>query len=137
MSIGIGAFAKKAAEDTNTVIYEYGGYNLNDPRYWNKERLCDGAIIIQRDCFVEPEIHEKTKRLPSGRKKIVVKRIPVPVEYGKMLKDGRIVVDNSSNCWRTTDDELKVDVIACRLLHYIFLRYQDEGEIPELVSYNV
>ena len=29
MSRGIGAHAKKVLEDDETVIYEYGGYNLN------------------------------------------------------------------------------------------------------------
>ena len=33
MSRGIGAHAKKVLEDDETVIYEYGGYNLNEPEY--------------------------------------------------------------------------------------------------------
>ena len=137
MSIGIGAFAKKVVEDEKAVMYEYGGYNLNDPRYRNAERLYDGTITILKECFVEPEVHKRLKRQPSRRKKFIEKRIPIPVEYEKPLEGGQIVVDNCSNCWRTTDNELKVDVMACRLLNYIFLRYQEEGEVPESVSYNV
>ena len=30
MSIGIGAYANLVLQDSNTVIYEYGGYNLNE-----------------------------------------------------------------------------------------------------------
>ena len=137
MSKGIGAHANLVAVDEKAVIYEYGGYNLNDPKYRNENHLYDGTITIQRDCFAEPEIHEKLKKMPSGRKKLVTKRIPVDVHYGEMIEDGRIVVENCSNCWHTTETELKVDVMACHLLFYIFLRYQEEGKIPESLSYNV
>lgn len=134
MSLGIGAYARKVLEDENTVIYEYGGFNLNDPDYRNEDRILDGMITIQRDCFAEPEIHEKLKKMPSGKKKLVIKRIPVSVDYDQMLEDGRIVVENCSNCWKTTETEQKVDVMACHLLFYIFLRYQEEGMIPETMS---
>lgn len=137
MSIGIGAFAKKVAEDKKMVMYEYGGYNLNDSRYRNAEHLSDGTITILKECFVEPEIHKKIKRQPFRKKKIIIKKIPIPVDYGKLLECGQIVVDNCSICWRITDNELKVDVMACRLLNCIFLRYQEDGEVPESVSYNV
>ena len=75
--------------------------------------------------------------MPSGKKKLITKRIPVPVHYGEMIEDGRIVVENCSNCWRTTGDDFHIDVMVGHLLFYIFLRYQEEGEIPELISYNV
>lgn len=134
MSLGIGAYARKVLEDENTVIYEYGGFNLNDPDYRNEDRILDGMITIQRDCFAEPEIHEKLKKMSSGKKKLVTKRIPVSVDYDQMLEDGRIVVENCSHCWKTTETEKKVDVMACHLLFYIFLRYQEEDMIPENMS---
>ncbi len=137
MSIGIGAHANKIAEDDHTVLYEYGGYNLNEPEYRNADQVYDGTIMIQKDCFAEPEVHEKLKKMPSGKKKLITKRIPVTVDYGEMIKDGRIVVENCSNCWRTTDDNFHIDVMVCRLLFNIFLRYQEEGEIPGMISYNV
>ena len=137
MSKGIGAHANKIAEDDHTVIYEYGGYNLNEPEYRNTDHVYDGTITIQKNCFVEPEIHEKLKKMPSGKKKLITKRITVPVHYGEMIEDGRIVVENCSNCWRTTGDDFHIDVMVGHLLFYIFLRYQEEGEIPELISYNV
>ena len=62
MSRGIGAHAKKVLEDDETVIYEYGGYNLNETEYWNENHILDGTITIQKNCFVEPEIHEKLKK---------------------------------------------------------------------------
>lgn len=137
MSRGIGVHAKKILEDEETVIYEYGGYNLNEPEYRNEKHILDGSITILKSCFVEPEIHEKLKKMPSGRKKLITKRISVSVDYGKMLEDGTVKVENCSYCWCTTETDLAVDVMACHILFYIFLRYQEEGEIPEDISYNV
>lgn len=68
MSKGIGAFVKLVLEDSETVIYEYGSYNLNNAKYYNEKRICDGIITIDRNCFAEPEIHEKMKKMPSGKK---------------------------------------------------------------------
>lgn len=68
MSRGIGAHANLVLQDENTVIYEYGGYNLNEEQFCNKEQVYDGTITIQKDCFLEPEIHEKLKRCQAARK---------------------------------------------------------------------
>lgn len=137
MSIGIGAHANLILEDEQIVIYEYGGYNLNDSKYKNENHLYDGMIAISRECFAEPEIHEKIKKMPSGRKKIISKRIPVSVDYEKMLEEGLIKVGNCSNCWQVMDDKLPIDVMVGKVLFYIFRKYQAEGKIPECISYNV
>lgn len=83
MCRGIGAHANLILEDAQTVIYEYGGYNLNDLEYKNENHLYDGMIMISRACFIEPEIHKKIKKMPSGRRKVIYKRIPVSVDYEK------------------------------------------------------
>ncbi len=137
MSIGIGAYANLFLQDDNTVIYEYGGYNLNEEKYRNETHVYDGFITIQRNCFLEPEIHEKLKKMPNGKKKLITKRILVKVNYVKMITDGMIVVENCSNCWKTTDDEKHIDVMALHILFYIFLKYQEQGTIPEYINYNV
>ena len=137
MSRGIGAHANKIFEDSETVIYEYGVYNLNVPQYRNEKQIYDGSITIPKKCFAEPEIHEKLKKMPSGRKKLVTKRIPISVDYGKMLVDGLIKVENCSNCWQTTDDDLRIDIMALHLLFKLFNQYQEEGCVPEHISYNV
>lgn len=136
MSIGIGAYAKKIVEDDETVIFEYGGYNLNEPEYRNENYVLDGMITIQKSCFVEPEIHKKLKEMPSGRKKVMTKRIPVSVDYKQLLKDGKIIIENCSFCWSITDDELKADIMACHILFKLFYQYQEEGGIPSVISYN-
>ena len=133
MSIGIGAYANLVLQDSNTVIYEYGGYNLNEEKYRNKSHVCDGFITIQRNCFLEPEIHEKLKKMSSVKKKLITKRIPVYVNYTKYIEDGLIVVDNCSNCQNTTDNEKRIDVMALHILFCLFLRYQEQGTMPEYI----
>lgn len=137
MSIGIGAFAHLVLQDEETVIYEYGGYNLNDEQFTNSNYLCDGLIIVGKRCFQEPEIHEKVKRMPSGRKKQVVKRIIIDVDYPKLIDDGLIVVENCSNTWKTYCDEKQIDIMALRLLFELFRQYQTHSVIPEKISYSV
>ena len=50
MSRGIGAHANLVLEDENTVIYEYGGYNLNEPEYRNEKHLQRTFGGIARNC---------------------------------------------------------------------------------------
>ena len=104
MSRGFGAHADLVAQDNETVIYQYGGYNLNEPEFRNEKHLYDGVITISRSCFAEPEMHEKLKKMPGGRKKLITKRIPVRVDYPQMISDGRIIIENCSNCWHRTPD---------------------------------
>ena len=137
LSRGFGAYAKKIIDDSEAVLYEYGSFNLNDANYSNKERISDGIITIQKECFVEPEIHEKIKKLPSVRKKLITKRVLVDVDYGNFLIKGKIIVENCSNCWHKIMNELQVDAMACHLLYYIFEQYQIDGKIPEKISYYV
>lgn len=136
MSKGIGAFVKLVLEDSETVIYEFGTYNLNDARYYNKKHICDGIITIDRNCFAEPEIHKKMKKMPSGRKKLIIKRIPIHVDYNKMISDGRIVIENCSNCWECYSNK-NIDIMASHILFYLFLQYQKEGKLPDHLYYNV
>lgn len=136
MSRGIGAYANLVLEDENTVMYEYGGYNLNEPENRNENHIYGGMITISRDCFAEPEIHQKLKKMPSGRKKLITKRIPVDVDYPQMISDGRIVIENCSNC-RHRSLESNIDVMVSHILFYLFRKYQEEGKMPEYISYNV
>ena len=133
MSIGIGAIAKLVLQDDVTIIYEYGGFNWNESEYRNSDYIRDGLIIVDKSCFTKPEIHQKTKRMPSGRKKIVTKKIPVSTDYSKMIEEGLIEVENCSHCWKKTGEK-NIDAMALRMLFKLFYQYQKEGGIPETVS---
>lgn len=135
MSKGYCGSANIVAEDEATVIYEYAARNLNEPKFCNTEHLHDGLITIRKDALVEPTIREKQVRLPSGRKKTVVKRIKNDVDFARLLDEKAIVVENSRFCWSFRYRD--VGMIAMHLIFIIFATYQDEGELPPKVGYHV
>ena len=66
------------------------------------------------------------------------KRIPVSVDYVQMLEKGVIKVENCSNCWMTSDDDLHIDVMSCHLLFKLFYQqHQEEGRLSDYISFNV
>lgn len=135
MSIGIGAIANIIVKDDKTVMYEYGSYDLNNEMYRNENRICDGILTINVCCFKEPEIHKKIKKMPSGRKRLITKRIPISVDYSKMIEDRLIDIVNCSNCWKVNNSN--IDVMVLRILPKLFELYQVEGTIPEHISYYI
>ena len=98
MSKGVGAKAKLILQDDKTVIYEYGLYNWNEEKYRNAEQVCDGMVSIQKTCLLKPEIHEKIKRFPNSKKKLITKKIPVDVDYLKAIDEGLIIIESCSSC---------------------------------------
>ena len=135
MSRGFGGWGYIADQDENAAIYHYGAYNLNEPQYRNEAHLADGIFIIDKNSLVEPNIHEKTKRFPNGKKKLIVKRIVVDVPYSELYENGKIQIQNCSNCWKTISDDK--DFIAWHLIWKIFRKYQEDGHLPERISYDV
>lgn len=134
MSRGFGGSARIVLQDENTVVYEYAPFNLNEPEYRNSEHIYDGLITISKDSMVDPEIHEKLKRMPSGRKKLIVKRIRRDVDYSALLAAGKITIENSRYCWRLVGTEKNIGMMAMRIIFRIYDHYQDEGTLPETVS---
>lgn len=134
MSRGFGGSARIVLQDENAVVYEYAPFNLNEPEYRNSEHIYDGLITISKDSLVEPEIHEKLKRMPSGRKKLIVKRIRRDVDYSALLDAGKITIENSSYCWHMVGTEKDIGMMAMRIIFRIYDHYQDEGTLPETVS---
>ena len=135
MSRGFGGWGYIADQDENTVIYQYGAYNLNEPQYRNKAHLADGVFVIDKNGLVEPDIYEKIKRFPNGKKKHIVKRIVVDVPYSELYENGKIQIQNCSNCWKTNYGDK--DFIAWYLIWNIFQKYQEDGHLPERINYNV
>lgn len=136
MSMGYGGSARIVLQDEKTVVYEYSPYNLNEPSYRNSARVYDGLITISKESMVEPEIHEKLKRMPSGRKKLIVKRIRRDVDYSALLAAGAIVIENSHYCWHYVGTQKDIGMMAMRIVFHIYDHYQDEGTLPEMVSLN-
>ena len=135
MSKGIGGSARIVMQDSDTVIYEYRVYNLNEKEYRNPERIHDGIITIDKHSLVEPEIHEKLKKMPSGRKKLITKRIRRDVDYTERILSKQINVENSRFCWEILVNG--IGLIAMHLIFQIFDLYQIEGMLPEAVWYDV
>ena len=135
MSKGIGGSARVVMQDENTVVYEYSAHNLNDEEYRNLEHIYDGIITVDKHSLVEPEIHEKLKKQPNGRKKLITKCIPREVDYSRLIAMGKISVKNSKFCWRILNNGM--GLIAIHIIFKIFDLYQGEGAIPETVGYHV
>lgn len=132
MSIGFGGHANLVAYDDHMIIYAYACYDINNKEYRKYMEFFDGEIIILREALVEPEIHRKLKRMKSGRKRIVEKRVRQDVPYESLYASGKITVKNASGTWHTYESGF--DFIAHRLIFKIFDEYQNTGEIPESVG---
>lgn len=132
MSLGEGAKAYIVLQDDQTVMYMYGCFSCYYDKNWGEPVDCDGLITIQKECFQEPEIHQKLKRMPSGRKRLVTKKIPVDVDYPTMIDKGLITIENSKYAWHIYSDG--VDAMAYEVIYKILYEYQIEGVIPELIG---
>lgn len=132
MSRGFAARLVKELEDKEYVLFKYASANASNENYAEMIEKLDGIILVNKKCFVEPEIHMKRKRMPSGKIKVFEKRIPVEVEYGRYIDEGLIKIENASGCWRTINE---IDFMALKLLYKLFNEYQVKGNIPEKISW--
>ncbi|MBR4641730.1 MAG: hypothetical protein IKO74_03280 [Selenomonadaceae bacterium] len=135
MSMGYGSISRKFVEDDEFIIYEYYSYNWSEPRFSNREKIFDGFITIRKNSLIEPELREKFRRMPGGRRKNFIKKILVDVPLDELLAAGDVQVENSSFAWKILPNG--IDLMAYRLCKRIFLRYQDEGKLPERCSLQV
>lgn len=69
---------------------------------------------------MEPDIHKKIKRMPSGRKRLIVKRVRRDVNYRDLLLSKKIIVENSRYCWRFVGADSNVGMVAMRIVFHIF-----------------
>ncbi len=81
----------------------------------------DGEIAIDRNSLIEPEVHEKAKRLPSGKRTTVIKRIEREAPYGDLLNAKKIRIQNASGAW--VFSESGIDEVALKIVHIIFSEY--------------
>ncbi len=133
MSIGYGGYMDLVANDSTTLMYVYCCYNVNNDDYKKYMGLADGEIVISREALVEPEIHSKLKKMPSGRKRLIEKRVRQDVPWGDLFDSGKVTVKNASGTWCTNSDG--IDIMAFNMLFKLFDEYQNTGEIPEHISW--
>ena len=95
----------------------------------------DGILQIEKNVLVEPLIHERIKKLPSGRRKLQTKKIKRNVSISEHLDSGKIKVQNASGTWETVDHD--IDLVAEKILYVIFDEYQETGMIPKSVVWFV
>ena len=137
MSLGYTGMCKKELEDDELVIYSYSGENWNDN---GKSKsgdilLYDGSFVIYKDCLEEPEIHTKLKKMPSGRKKIIEKRITHVPDIIEYVNDKRIVVEKECKNAFRQGMTMPIDYIAYLLILHVFERFQLDGVLPEKESF--
>lgn len=135
MSRGMGGVAKMILQDSETVIYEYYAYDLNDEEYCNPQALFDGLITIDKRSFVEPEPHEKLKKQPNGKKKLITKSIIRPIDYTTLIKTQKIQVKNSKFCWAFLENG--IGFASFHLINKIYTHYQEHHAIPERIEFKI
>ncbi|MDO5559774.1 MAG: hypothetical protein Q4F95_09275 [Oscillospiraceae bacterium] len=109
MSRGIGGWAYLIFEDEETVKYQYGSFDWNDPNHFNDDKICDGEILIH---------------------KILLSNPPYRNNLSVFLNDRIIEVINCGNCWAKTSDFLEVEFIALSLISGIFDEYDKKYQYP-------
>lgn len=116
------------------MLYAYGDFNLNIPGLENKDHRCDGILLIAKKCFIGPEIHQKIKRMPSGKKKLVTKAIIRSVDVEAALHNGLIEIKNSSFAWNFYHEPegQKIDIMARRTLEKILKNIKGPVQFQKL-----
>jgi hypothetical protein len=134
MSLGYTGMCKKELEDDEIVIYSYSGENWNDggKSKSGDSLLLDGSFVIHKDCLEEPEIHTKLKKMPSGRKKVIEKRITHTPRLSIYLETKKVYVEKECKNAFRRGATMPIDYIAYRLILHLFERYQVDGELPEI-----
>jgi hypothetical protein len=135
MSLGYVGYARLVVEDDEYAIYEYSGENWNDGKSVSGDAmLFDGEIQIKKSSLEEPEIHEKIRKMPNHRKKLVTKRITHFVDIQQKIDNGDIVIirecKNEFSRYSTG-----VRYLATQLLHHIFDEYQENGKLPQKTGF--
>jgi len=135
MSKGHCGYAHLAVGDDTLLLYSYCAYDANRADWQEIKKKEDGEIAIDRDSLIEPEVHEKVKRLPSGKRTTVVKRIEREVPYEDLLQAKKIRIQNASGAWDFS--ETGIDEVALKIVHKIFSEYQKTGNIPDYPTWYV
>ena len=117
------------------LLLLYCAYDINRADWQEIKEKEDAEIAIDRDSLIEPEVQEKVKRLPSGKRTTVVKRIEREVPYEDLLQAKKIRIQNASGAWDFS--ETGIDEVTLKIVHIIFSEYQKTGNIPDYPAWYV
>ena len=131
MSMGYCGSAILEMADATTLVYLYCSYNLNLEDYKEHEEKYNGEIIINRNSLIEPDVYTKRIRRPSGKKVFEERIRKKDIDIQKLLENGDVKIVNSSGAWQFFNG---YDIMAIRLVEKIFDKYQEERDVPEMVS---
>ena len=134
MSLGYCGKCMLIDEDNGMAIYSYSGENWNDEGVSKSGdiKLQDGVIIINKCCLEEPEIHRKLLKMPSGKKRMIEKRIICSPSIAKHIHDGNIIIEKPCKNDFARDGYSSIKYyLAYHLLYKIFETYQKEGKLPD------
>lgn len=118
MSVGRGGVCRLIFSDANSVLFEYYAYNSANQL---SRRNFDGLMEIKSNCFREPRISKKGKKI---------------IEYSgyfvsEAIKLGHIFVIDSSYCIHKTEG---VGSMAFCLCCKIVETYQRTGKVPDEIG---
>ena len=117
-------------EQTNLVkIYEFSKMG------WKKKKNSIYCCIFKR-CLEEPEIHVKNKKMPSGKRTTIEKRIIHTPSIGKHLIDEDIVIEKKCKNEFKRMAMSEIDCyLAYILMNKIFEAYQRDGMLENEESF--
>lgn len=133
MSLGISGKCVIELEDEHTAIYSYAGWDswLYEGNHDINPRM-PGHFTIQKSCLEEPEIHSRIRRTPSGRKKLVEKKIIHYPDISAHLESGGVIIDElcGVDLLYARIYRARYPQIALTLIAKLFMEYMETGELP-------
>lgn len=134
MSLGYSARARKVIEDKKIILYEYNCYNIGKFDWQDALETFDGSILIEKDAFPNLVADGEIKEISNDRKNTIdIQKTEEKIDFQKLFHNEKIKIKNCSHTWKAYDG---YDFMALKLLWKIFNEYQNNGIIPEYVSWD-
>ena len=132
LSLGYCGKCELIEQNDDIVRYAYSGENWNDEMSQSGDiDLLDGIICISKKCLEEPEIHIKNRKMPSGKRNIIEKRIVHTPSIGNHILERTIVIEKKCKNEFKRMATSEVDCyLAYVLLIKVFEAYQRDGILP-------
>lgn len=118
---GSGATAKKINETEDAIIYEYGGYDLDEARIENPAQHCEGTITIN-----ESSLDELNQGATSPTSESRLEQIP------QLLSSGSI--DIFINGKHEDPQDGNVNPVASWILAGLFFHLDENGKLTDSIT---